>query len=123
MAMTRSFSNRVLGGVCGGLGAQMKLNPWWVRIVFVVLSVVTGGIFVAVYLLLWWLVPQESLVIRRKGGFPFIFALLLIVLVLGLWVARTQGATLYQNGADLTMPILAVALSGVFFLRQLGGRA
>src|ERR1041384_5468885 len=67
MTMYRSFTDRVLGGVCGGLAAVFPINAWVFRAAFMVLSIVTSGAFAALYILLWWFVPQESLVGRRGG--------------------------------------------------------
>ena len=72
--MYRSFSDRVLGGVCGGLAAALHVNAWLIRLIFVVLTLVSLGAFAALYLLLWWIVPAESPTQRRRG-FPTIFVL------------------------------------------------
>src|SRR4026207_1219314 len=76
--MYRSFTDRVFGGVCGGLGALLPVNPWVFRVIFVILAVMTLGAFAALYVLLWWLIPQESLVGRQRGG----AGLLLLVILL-----------------------------------------
>ncbi|MEX0789110.1 MAG: PspC domain-containing protein [Anaerolineales bacterium] len=57
--LTRSRTDRALGGVCGGLGAYLKIDPLLVRIFFVLLAL-GDGIGLAVYLLLWILVPPEG---------------------------------------------------------------
>jgi phage shock protein PspC (stress-responsive transcriptional regulator) len=57
--LTRSRTDRVLGGVCGGLGAYFKIDPLLVRIFFILLAL-GNGIGVAIYLLLWILVPPEG---------------------------------------------------------------
>lgn len=56
----RSLSDRWLGGVCGGI-AQVTGVPSWVwRLVFT-FSIVFAGCGLALYVLLWILVPQEQL--------------------------------------------------------------
>ena len=56
----RSLSDRWLGGVCGGIG-QITGTPSWVwRLVFT-LGAVFAGCGLALYFLLWILVPQEQL--------------------------------------------------------------
>jgi len=56
----RSLSDRWLGGVCGGIG-QITGTPSWVwRLVFT-LGAVFAGCGLALYILLWILVPQEQL--------------------------------------------------------------
>lgn len=54
----RSRSNRMIAGVCAGLGDYFHLDPTWVRIIFAILLVAAGATFV-VYLLLWLIVPLE----------------------------------------------------------------
>lgn len=117
--MQRSFTDRVFGGVCGGLGAALRINAWAVRILFAALTLLTLGGFGVVYILLWWIVPQQSFV-ERRGKFPALFALLLILLIGAAWVVTTfslvalPGVNAFWLGA-------AVVLSAVFFLRQLRG--
>jgi phage shock protein PspC (stress-responsive transcriptional regulator) len=54
----RSNEQRVVAGVCGGLGEYFALDPVWFRIGFVVLAL-GGGSGVLIYLLMW-LVVQPS---------------------------------------------------------------
>ncbi|HET7012169.1 MAG TPA: PspC domain-containing protein [Anaerolineales bacterium] len=55
----RSRTDVMLGGVCGGLGAYLGLDPTLIRLFFVVLALGTGiGVFL--YLLLWIVVPVEG---------------------------------------------------------------
>jgi len=55
----RSETDKMLGGVCGGLGAYLRIDPTFVRIFFVVFAM-AEGIGVWVYLLLWLLLPTEE---------------------------------------------------------------
>ncbi|MGL4609397.1 MAG: PspC domain-containing protein [Trueperaceae bacterium] len=57
--LTRS-SQKVLGGVAGGVAAFVGANPRNVRIVFVVVLLLTSGFFAVPYLLLWWLLPHQQ---------------------------------------------------------------
>lgn len=120
--MYRSFTDRVLSGVCGGLGAALRLNPWWLRGLFVLLTVISQGAFAIPYILLWWIVPQESLVARRGRGMAVILVLALLILTAAAWAARDQGLLLSPTGDDLFWTGALLLLSAVFFLRQLGGR-
>ncbi len=52
----RHPEDRILGGVCGGLGIYFDINPNWIRLGFV-LSVVLFGAGTLLYILLWILVP------------------------------------------------------------------
>jgi phage shock protein C len=57
--LTRS-SDKVLGGVAGGVASYIDTNPRNVRIVFVIALIFTFGFFVFPYLALWWLLPVEK---------------------------------------------------------------
>ena len=61
----RSSTNKVLGGVCGGLAEYTNTDPLLWRVGFVALAVMGAGIFV--YPLLWLLVPAAG---RDKPAAP-----------------------------------------------------
>ena len=50
--------NKVLGGVCGGIGNYIGIDPLIVRILFAVLLFGYGIGFIT-YFILWALVPEE----------------------------------------------------------------
>ena len=55
--LRRSKSNRVLFGVCGGLGEFFGINALWFRLAFL-LALLPGGIpGILLYLLLWIVIP------------------------------------------------------------------
>ncbi|MFN8531145.1 MAG: PspC domain-containing protein [Anaerolineae bacterium] len=120
--MYRSFTDRVFGGVCAGLAAALHISPWVVRVLFVVLTLLSLGGFGVVYLLLWWLVPQQSFV-ERRGSFPTVITVLLIVLVIAAWVVVTFNLVpvSFPAGANPFWLGSVVLLSVVFFLRQMRG--
>ena len=53
----RSQSDRVIAGVAGGLAAWLRIDPSIVRVGWVVLAVLTGGIFLLVYIVMMIVVP------------------------------------------------------------------
>ena len=55
----RSLSNRMIGGVCGGLGAYVNIDPIFIRLLFILLLFGSDFGFI-LYLLLWILVPEEG---------------------------------------------------------------
>jgi phage shock protein PspC (stress-responsive transcriptional regulator) len=57
--LERSASDRILAGVCGGLGRYFDLNPAFFRVGFVVLTLL-GGAGVLVYLAAVLVVPEEA---------------------------------------------------------------
>jgi len=52
----RSTTDRVIGGVCGGLGAHTNVPSWAWRVIFSV-AVLYFGIGLITYLLLWLFIP------------------------------------------------------------------
>ena len=61
--LTRSRSDRMLAGVCGGLAAYFGLDPSLVRIGYALLTFFTAGI--PVYLIMWLIVPEEKNLYNR----------------------------------------------------------
>lgn len=57
--LTRSKSNKVLGGVCGGVAAYLNMDATLVRVLTVVLSLFTGVPIVA-YIVMLLVVPEED---------------------------------------------------------------
>jgi phage shock protein C len=54
----RSRSDRVLGGVCGGMARSTGAESWVWRLIFTVLFIFAGA-GLLLYLLLWIFVPSE----------------------------------------------------------------
>jgi phage shock protein C len=54
----RSTTDRSIAGVCGGVAAWLGLDPSIVRIVWVLLAFMSGGIFVLVYIVMAIVVPD-----------------------------------------------------------------
>lgn len=119
--MSRSFTDRVLGGVCGGLSAVFPINAWWFRLLFVLLTLLSGGGFGLLYLMLWWILPLEWPVrLGRGGSLSLFFALLLTLLTVGLWIGRDFGWLQTANGQNLYWPLTLMIVAAIFFFRQLG---
>ena len=57
--LVRPREERVLGGVCAGLGRRFGIAPWPARILFVLLLMVIPGSQVLIYPILWILMPSE----------------------------------------------------------------
>ena len=63
--LTRSRSDRMLAGVCGGLAAYFGLDPSLVRIGYALLTFFTGFAGIPVYLIMWLIVPEEKNLYNR----------------------------------------------------------
>jgi phage shock protein PspC (stress-responsive transcriptional regulator) len=57
--LVRPRRDRVLGGVCAGLGRRFGLSPWLARLIFVVLLMILPGSQFLIYPVLWFLMPSE----------------------------------------------------------------
>jgi len=57
--MYRDPDNRVIGGVCSGMGAYWNIDPVIMRIIFIAL-ILAGGIGVVVYLILYIVLPEAK---------------------------------------------------------------
>jgi phage shock protein C len=50
----------IVGGVCGGLGAFFGINPFWFRLLFVILLLPGGLPGLVPYLILWLVIPAKE---------------------------------------------------------------
>jgi phage shock protein C len=57
--LQRSFSDRKLVGVCGGLAAYLGVDPTLVRIAAVILAIYPGAVIggLAAYVIAWLIIP------------------------------------------------------------------
>ena len=58
--LRRSRGDRMLAGVCGGLGNFFGIDPIWFRLLFVILALPGGLPGVLPYLILWLVIPREK---------------------------------------------------------------
>jgi phage shock protein C len=55
----RSRQDRVFGGVCGGLGQYLNVDPVLLRIAAVALAL-SGGLGLLAYIIAWIVIPEET---------------------------------------------------------------
>jgi len=68
--MYRDTDHRIIGGVCSGMAAYWDIEPWVIRIIFVVLAMM-GGLGILVYLILYIVIPEAKTTaqkIEMKGN-------------------------------------------------------
>ena len=58
----RSVTDKMVGGVCGGLADYFAIDPVIVRLIFV-LAVIFGGSGILAYIILWIIIPQKPYII------------------------------------------------------------
>ena len=62
----RSQRDKMLAGVCGGLGSYLAIDPTFIRIFFIIL-VLADGIGIFIYLVLWVIMPREDRIDADTG--------------------------------------------------------
>ena len=113
--LRRSNDDRMIAGVCSGLGRHTGIDPIVFRIVLVTLSVF-GGIGLVIYALAWLLVPEENATASEahrlfQGG----FAPTLAAVVIGI-VGIVVLIDLADHWANGRVPILIIAAVVVVIL-------
>lgn len=59
--LTRSRSNKMLAGVCGGLAEYLGADPTLIRVGYIILALLSAAFpGLLVYILLWVIVPEEE---------------------------------------------------------------
>lgn len=60
--LTRSTTDKMLFGVCGGIAKYFGLDPVLIRLLFVLLFIFAGGGLLA-YIILWIVMPKDTEVV------------------------------------------------------------
>jgi phage shock protein C len=58
--LKRSRTNRMVAGVCGGIGEYLEIDPNVIRLVWVVITVLSVGAGLLAYLLAWLIIPEDA---------------------------------------------------------------
>ena len=67
--MYRDTEHRIIEGVCAGMGAYWNIDPWIMRVIFIIAAIM-GGMGVLIYLILYIVLPEAkttSQKIEMKG--------------------------------------------------------
>lgn len=57
--LKRSRKNKMIAGVCGGIAEWIGWNPTWVRLIYVVVSILSAAFpGILVYVILWIVMPE-----------------------------------------------------------------
>lgn len=84
--LLRSRSSRMLGGVCGGIGAFLGIDATFVRIAFALFTL-ASGVGVLVYVALWMIVPSEKTAPGVESGTRAVVVGSVILVAMSLVVA------------------------------------
>ncbi|HEV7238658.1 MAG TPA: PspC domain-containing protein [Thermoanaerobaculia bacterium] len=59
MPLYRSRKNAMIAGVCGGLAEWLGWSPGWVRLLYILVSIISVGFpGMIVYIILWVVMPK-----------------------------------------------------------------
>jgi phage shock protein C len=58
--LVRPRNERVIAGVCAGLGRRFGISPWGARFLFVLILMLIPGSQILIYPVLWVLMPSEQ---------------------------------------------------------------
>ena len=61
----RTEKDKMIGGVCGGLGRYFDLDPTLIRLIFALIFFGYGA-GLMIYVLLWIIMPSEEMLVSRK---------------------------------------------------------
>jgi len=56
----RSKKDRILGGICAGLGEHLDVDPNIIRLIWAAVTVLSFGVGIIVYILAWILIPEPG---------------------------------------------------------------
>jgi phage shock protein C len=59
--LRRPLDDRIVAGVCGGLGRYFGVDPVLIRVGFAFFAAATWGAGLLAYPLMWFLMPEEGL--------------------------------------------------------------
>jgi phage shock protein PspC (stress-responsive transcriptional regulator) len=57
--LRRPLDDRIVAGVCSGLGRYLGVDPVLIRVGFAILTVLTWGTALLAYPVMWFLMPDE----------------------------------------------------------------
>ncbi|GAB1420349.1 hypothetical protein MASR2M15_04420 [Anaerolineales bacterium] len=119
--MYRNYTNRIFAGVCGGLAEFTPINSWIWRLLFILGTLLSGGSLALVYLMLWWLLPLAMPSNPRPLQlFPTLTAVILSVVILGLYFLRDQLLT--PAGFSMAPALMLLLMAIAFLVSQLSKR-
>ncbi len=55
----RSRTDKVLGGVCGGIAEYLDVDPVVVRLLWAIGTLISMGVGLLAYLIAWIIIPEE----------------------------------------------------------------
>lgn len=108
--LTRSETDKMIAGVCGGIAAYLDIDSVFIRLAFVLLAL-ASGIGIAIYLIMWIVMPRESIAAASD-------AVVMQDNIKELKETVSSGAGRLSKPA--TIGLILIMLGGYFMLAELG---
>ncbi len=87
--LTRSQTDKIIAGICGGIAEQLEIDPVFIRIGFLIL-LFASGIGFPIYMILWLVMPEikgnnddrytDSYDLKKQSGAAGTVGIVLIML-------------------------------------------
>ena len=58
--LLRSTKNRMVAGVCGGIGDYFSVDPTVIRLAWVIFTLISMGAGIIAYIIAWIIVPEGN---------------------------------------------------------------
>ncbi|MCD8089254.1 MAG: PspC domain-containing protein [Clostridiales bacterium] len=58
--LKRSVNNRMISGICGGIGEYAEIDPTIIRILWVIGAFISFGAAVLIYIILIFIIPPDD---------------------------------------------------------------
>lgn len=136
----RSNEHKIIGGVCGGLAEHFDTDPTWVRLAFVVITIIPvfHGLGLLLYIVGWVIIPKRQLDIEetvgsaaestapaeaavkpiaKKGG-----SLVPGLILIGLGVVFLLNESFWWFDWEFIWPMILVVVGGALVYRALDSR-
>jgi phage shock protein C len=113
--LRRSRQDRVLGGVCGGVGRYLDVDPVLLRVAAVALAL-SGGVGVLAYVVAWVVLPEADTEEPERTAPPagrHAVAIAVGAGLVGLGVLLLVRQWMPWFGAELFWPLVVVAVGAL----------
>jgi len=57
--LLRSKKNRMIAGVCGGIGEYLGIDPTVIRLLWVLFTLISLGAGIIAYIIAWIIIPEN----------------------------------------------------------------
>jgi phage shock protein C len=105
---TRSKNNRIIAGVCGGLGEYYKSDPLIIRLIAILLFFLSGFIpLILIYIIAIFIIPNEDeeeiVTKKRQKNFLWLILSLLALFIIIQILAMLIGFSLFKTQSNFNL--------------------